>query len=263
MKILYPMSWLALSAALLAGCASGPKVFYHAGDETTPAFLTGPAAALLTNVDGFSAKLTASMPRAGGGRHTVTGDLLGRNGALIFQPASAVKGKRARTEGGMFFIWNEPLHSGYVLSDPLQAYAPTSVDAVPASVVINTNGAVEDEANGHPCRRVEAVVQSGDGSSERLQVWEAKDARHFPVRIRTETGNREMTLDFSEVRLELPPAEVFRPPDGFIRYPTPVALMNELIIRQSALARETGGRPEATSRDSGPMLDNWRPTLPQ
>ena len=90
------MSWLATAAALLAGCASGWKVFYRAGDETPPVFLTGPAAVLLTNVEGFSAKLTVSMPGADGGRRAMTGDLLGRQGALVFQPSSAVQGKRAK-----------------------------------------------------------------------------------------------------------------------------------------------------------------------
>jgi hypothetical protein len=263
MKMLFRMGWLALAAALLAGCASKPRVFFHAGDETPPAFLTGPVAVLFTNVDGFSAKLTASLPGADGGRRTMSGDLLGRQGALIFQPANAVKGKRARSEGGMFFIWSEMTHSGYVLSDPLQAYAPIAASAAPTNVALNTTGAVQEEANGHPCRRIEALVQCGDGSSERFQVWEAQDARHFPVRIRTGSGPREMTLELSDLRLELPPAAVFGPPEGFTRYDSPVALMNDLIIRQSALAKGAGGRPADAPRDDGPMLDNWRPSLPR
>jgi hypothetical protein len=263
MKMLFLTSWLASAAVLFAGCASRPKALYHAGDETPPVFLTGPAAVLLTNVDGFSAKLTVSMPRAEGGRRTMSGDLLGRQGALIFQPASAVKGKRARRQGGMIFIWNETLHSGYVLSDALQAYAPTAAAVAPTNVALQSSAAVEEEANGHPCRRIEAMVQCGDGSSERFQVWEAEDAKSFPVRIRTESGAREMTLELSDVRLELPPPEVFGPPDGFIRYDTPAALMNDLIIRESALGKGAGGRPAQTPSDDGPMLDNWRPSLPK
>ena len=263
MKMLFSMSWLAAAAALLAGCASGSKVFYHAGDETPPVFLTGPAALLLTNVEGFSAKLTVSMPGADGGRRTMTGDLLGRQGALVFQPSSAVQGKRAKREGGMYFIWSETQHSGYVLSDALQAYAPTAASVGPTNVSLRSGAAVEEEANGHRCRRMEAMVQCGDGSSERFQVWQAQDAKSFPVRIRAEAGGREMTLEFSEVRLELPPAQVFGPPDGFIRYETPGALMNDLIIRESALTKGAGGPPAQTATDSGPMLDNWRPSLPK
>ena len=263
MKMFFSMSWLAPAAALLAGCASAPKAFYHAGDETPPVFLTGPAAVLLTNVEGFSAKLNASMMGADGGRRTMTGDLLGRQGTLAFQPASAVKGKRARREGGLFFIWSETLHSGYVLSDALQAYAPTAASVAPTNVALQSSAAVEEEANGHRCRRMEAIVQCGDGSSERFQVWQAQDAKSFPVRIRTEAGARELRLEFSDLRLELPPAQVFAPPDGFIRYDTPVVLMNDLIIRESALGKGAGGRPAQSPSDDGPMLDNWRPALPK
>jgi hypothetical protein len=263
MKMLCSMSWLATAAILVAGCASGSKVFYHAGDETPPVFLTGPAAVLLTNVEGFSAKLTASVPGADGGRRTMTGDLLGRQGSLIFQPASAVQGKRAKREGGMYFIWSETQHSGYVLSDALQAYAPTAATVAPTNVALRSSAAVEEEANGHRCRRMEAMVQCGDGSSERFQVWQAQDAKSFPVRIRAEASGREMTLEFSELRLELPPAQVFGPPDGFIRYETPGALMNDLIIRESALGKGAGGRPGQTVTDDAPRLDNWRPALPK
>ncbi len=257
MKTLFRAGVVALAATVITGCASRSKALYHAGDETPPDFLAGPAAVLLTNVDGFSAKLTASVPLAGGGRRTMTGDLLGREGSLIYQPANHAKGKRKRSEGGMFFIWNEGGHSGYVLSDPLQAYAPASAQVQPTNVSLNTLGAVREEANGHPCRRIEAVVQSSDGSSARFRVWQAEDARYFPVRIQAPPGPGEMVLDFSDVRLELPPAELFGPPDGFTKYETPVALMNELIIRQNA----TQIGPIEIS-PAGKM-DNWRQGPPQ
>src|SRR5580658_6781944 len=131
MKTFFHKGCLALTAFVLAGCSTQPKVFYHAGDETPPDFLAGRMALLLTNVDGFSAKITGSMPQASGGQRTLSGDLLGRQGSLIYQPANAVKGKRARSEGGMFFIWNATEHSGFVLSDPLQAYAAAETSVQP------------------------------------------------------------------------------------------------------------------------------------
>jgi len=254
---------LALSAAALAGCATQPKVFYHAGDETPPDFLAGRMALLLTNVDGFSAKLTGSIPQAGGGQRTLSGDILGRQGALIYQPANEVKGKRARSEGGMFFIWNETDHAGFVLSDPLQAFAPAATTVQPTNVTFNTAGAVEETANGHPCRRIEAVVQSSDGSSERFTIWQAEDAKHFPVRIQTPPGPGEMTLNFSDLRLELPPAQLFGPPEGFVKYDTPVALMNELIVRQTAMAKRNETRPLELDPAGGANMSNWRPTPSQ
>jgi len=263
MKTLFRAGFLALAAAIISGCSSQPKIFYHAGDEASPDFLAGPAGVLLTNVDGFSAKFTASTSLPAGGRRLISGDFLGREGSLIFQPANPAKGKRARSEGGMFFIWNEKVHSGYVLSDPLQAYAPIFSRVQPTNLVFNTVGAAQEDANGHPCRRVEAVVQSSDGSSALFKVWEAEDARHFPVRIQTPPGPGEMTLDFSDLHLELPSAELFSPPDGFMKYETPVALMNELITRQTALSKQTQIGPiEISPAGSGPV-ENWRPTSPQ
>jgi hypothetical protein len=260
MKMLnrHRVAFLVLSAAALAGCTSGPKNPYHVGDERPPVFLSGPVAVLFTNLDGFSAKLTGSVPSDAGSRHAVAGDLLGREGSLIFQPQSSVKGKKARFEGGMFFIWNEKAHAGLVLSDPLQAYAPTAEATQPTNVQFNTLGAMQEEANGHPCRRVEAVVQSSDGSTARFRVWQAEDAGNFPVRISGLQGPGEMLLNFSDLRLELPAPTLFSPPDGFIRYDSPVALMNELIVRQNTLAKKNPSEAELS-----PNMQNWRPTPPQ
>jgi hypothetical protein len=263
MKILFQAGFLALTAAFMAGCSTQPKVYYRAGDEKPPDFLAGPLAVLLTNVDGFSAKMPGTVSSPNGGQRTRAGDLLGRQGSLIYQPENPAKGKRARSEGGMFFIWNETSHSGFVLSDPLQAFAPASTNVQPTNVVLNPAGAAQEEVNGHPCRRIEAVVQSNDGSSAQFKIWEAQDAKDFPVRIQTSAGPRQMTLNFSNLRLELPPSELFGPPDGFMKYETPVALMNELIIRQIAMAKQNEGKPLELSPDGSPNLNNWRPTPAQ
>jgi hypothetical protein len=261
-KLFLVLACMAVIAAIVAGCASQPKVFYRAGDENPPDFVAGRVAILLTNVDGFSAKLTGSMPQSSGGQRIISGDLLGRQGALIYQPANAVKGRRARSEGGMFFIWNETDHSGFVLSDPLQAYAPAAATVQPTNVTLNSASAVEEPANGHPCRRIEAVVRSSDGSAARFTIWEAEDAKHFPVRIQSPPGPGAMTLNFSDLRLELPPPQLFGPPDGFVKYETPIALMNELIVRQSALAKRNEVKPSELNPAGGPGVNNWRPGQP-
>jgi hypothetical protein len=258
MKLLYRVGFLALAAALLAGCFTKPKVLYRVSDARPPDVLAGPVALLLTNVPGFSAKLTGSISSESGAQLTLAGDLLGRDGDLIFQPMSSIKGKRARSEGGMFFIWNETAHAGFVLSDPLQAYAPTSMTVQPTNVLLDTAAAVAEVANGHPCRRIDAVVQSSDGSTMRFKVWQAEDAKFFPVRIRTAPGPQEMVINFSEVRLELPPAELFGPPDGFVKYDSPIALVNELIVRQSTLNRRDEGPGIQLNPAGGPSMSNWR-----
>jgi hypothetical protein len=97
-------------------------------------------------------------------------------------------------------------------------------------------------------------VQSSDGSTAHFRVWQAEDARNFPVRISTSPGPVEMLLNFSDLRLELPPPTLFSPPDGFIRYDSPVVLINELIVRQNTLAKKN-----PSEADLSPNMQNWRP----
>jgi hypothetical protein len=214
---------------------------------------------LLTNFEGFSASLTASMPQRVGEPRVMSGDLLEREGRLIFQPWTGSKGKRARNAGGMFFIWHEDRNAGFVLSDPLQAYAPIASGVQVTNIIWKTSAAAQETAGGHPCHRVEAIVESSDGSSAHYRVWLAQDVKRFPMRIASAEGSRGLTLDFSNVRLELPPPELFYPPDGFTKYESPTALMNELIVRQSAYNRSKEGTREGEPVPAvGPA--NWHPS---
>ncbi|HEX3718063.1 MAG TPA: hypothetical protein VH595_08850 [Verrucomicrobiae bacterium] len=263
MKGLFRILPLISVAAVIFGCASKvPKQVFHAGEEAPPDFLSGPAAMLLTNLDGFSATVAVYAPWSGVGKSTVSGDLLEREGRLIFQPSTGGKKKKSLVQGGMFFIWDETTHSGWVLSDPLQAYAPMSSSIRGTNVVWNTDAATQEEANGHPCRRVEAVVQCDDGTSTRFTVWQAEDEKRLPARIQCVAGPRQFTLNFSDIRVELPSPELFTPPDGFSKYPTPVALMNQLIIRQTELIKSSRNRPEEDT-SSSPGIPNWRVGQPQ
>lgn len=261
MKRLFPAAFLALAVLTLASCTYKARQIYHAGDESPPDFLAGPSAVLLTNMDGFSANVSATMPERGG--KLVSGDLLEREGRLIFQPTTGVKGKHQRSEGGTFFIWHEDKDAGFVLSDPLQAYAPMVSNIHVTNIVWNLSGAVEEQANGHPCRRVEATVQSDNGSTARFSVWQAEDLKKCPVRIAEADGVKGLTVNLTNVRLELPPPELFFPPDGFTKYETPAALMNELIMRQGVYVKSQNINPEGSEPVpvNGPA--NWRPSTPQ
>jgi hypothetical protein len=264
MKGLMRILLLSSAAIGIVSCASKvPKQVFHAGQEAPPDFLTGPGAMLLTNLDGYSATIAAYGPWTGGAKSTVSGDLLEREGRLIFQAAThSSKKAKTLTQGGMFFIWDESSHSGWVLSDPLQAAAPMSSTVNGTNIIWNTAAAMEEEVSGHPCRRVEAVVECNDGTTARFNVWQTEDMKHLPARIQCTSGARQFTLDFSDIRLNLPDPELFVPPADFTRYPTPVALMNELIIRQTEMIKANTHR--STDDDSGsPGIPNWRVGAPQ
>jgi hypothetical protein len=164
LRLLLPV----LGVVAIAGCASkAPKEIFHAGDEVPPDFLSGPAALLLTNGDGFSARVAFSLPLTVGQTSPASGDLLEREGRLIFQPAVRAKKKNNPLQGGMIFIWDVAAHSGYVLSDPLQAYAQVSPGVQGTNVVWGADGPGSEEANGLPCRRRNFLLRRMDSRDTR------------------------------------------------------------------------------------------------
>ena len=228
-----------LAAMLICGCSSRhPGSIYHAGDENPPDFLVGPVAVALTNLNGFSAHVTSTTTPPGEPPRTASGILLGRDGRLVFQPTLPLKGKRAQREGGLFFIWDETKGSGYVMSEALQGYAPIHSDSDASGQLDISKDGIQEIINGHPCHRCDAVVLLNSGLKSRFTLWEADDTGHFPIRIESTENPTHMTLDFSDIRLEYPAQELFLPPDGFTPYASSIDLMNELIVRDTSLAKK-------------------------
>lgn len=248
------------AAIFLCGCFSRPEPPpFHAGDERPPDFLVGPIAAVLTNLNGFSAHVVATVDSPDGRGETKTGDLLERGGRLIYQPTLIMKGKRARTAGDLFFIWDERNHNGYVLSDALQAYAPIKLALTTPNLGVESKsekGGAE-QINGFACHRCTVVVPLQNGLKINLTLWQADGFSGFPTRIECSNGHDTMTLNFTEIRLASPPEELFMPPNGFKAYASSASLMTELLARDSTLYE----------RAHAPVLDdpgeshggNWHP----
>lgn len=253
---------IALAAAFFAGCASEERreaALARMGDESPPDFLLGPASAALAGFDGFWADVVSTtaasatlIPAAGigssgdtgGGAAAASGQLIGRQGQIIFQPrttANVTRGKIVR--GGMFFIWDSARQKGFVVSEALQGFAPIAAPCQITNETPESQEAVAEAANGHPCHRVERMAALSDGSTVKLTEWRADDLRRFPVRLRTESGGRVTTVDFSGVLLDIPPQELFAPPGGFTQYAGATALINELMIRESAQKKGPTGEP--------------------
>ena len=253
---------LLLIAALAAGCASSSTKGDRAGGfqvmptPVTPLFLNGPMALLLTNADGFRAHIVFESGAPSPVNPPKAGELMVRGSKLLFAPEPRkVARKQPRPEDSAF-VWDVNENRGYVLNEPLQAYAPISSSRqftnVTASAALN-NAAPETVA-GHSCQVAEVTVTASDGVATVFRAWRAADLKGLPLRIQCPSGGVPLTLTLSKVRLEAIPNDLFLPPNGFTRYESPEAMMTEMALRRVNLSRrqiyQTQDFDETGNRDT-------------
>ena len=113
------------------------------------------------------------------------------------------------------------------------------------------NPAAPEKVAGHPCQPAEATVAASDGSATVLRLWRATDLKGLPVRITCAANGTPLTLTLSKVRLEALPDDLFLPPNGFTKYDSAKALMNELAARQQNYKRRPTYQTEEVEPGSG------------
>lgn len=77
-----------------------------------------------------------------------------------------------------------------------------------------------------------------DGSATLFQVWRAMDLKAIPVQVNTATNVPPSTIVLSKLRLESLSEGLFAPPEGFTKYSSPEAMMDELAVRQGNFKRK-------------------------
>ena len=237
---------LALLAALAVSCAHSEKNIDRAGAvevlaaPVPPLFLNGPMALLLTNADGFRARVVLENGAPAQATPMAAGELLVRGSQLLFAPdPSGAPKKQARVRDSAF-IWNVNGNRGYVLNDPLQAYAPMSSSRQYTTLTVGAalNDPARERIAGHPCQATEVTVTASDGATTFFQVWRARDLNALPLRIACPSNGLPVTLTLSKVRLEPVPEALFLPPNGFTKYDSVETLMTELALRGMNLGRK-------------------------
>jgi hypothetical protein len=242
-----------LIAALGAGCARSEK--RGAGETSfpiggipapvTPTFLSGAMAVLLTNVDGFRAHVVLESAGSANQSEMIVGELMGRSGRLLFAPQpGAPQAKYSRVED-FSYIWDVGENRGFLLSGPLQAYAPISSNTQITNVVVSSGGnsPARDKVSGYTCQKSEVKVILSDGAETVFQVWRAMDLKGMPLRITGSAGGTPLSVGFSKIRLETPPNDLFLPPSDFTKYASAEAMMHELVARQQNLKKKRGWEP--------------------
>ncbi len=253
---------LLLVAVLVGGCASSSTKMDRAGGfevmptPATPLFLNGPMALLLTNADGFRARVVLESAVPSQEAQTIAGELMVRGGKLLFAPEPRKVAKKQPRPEDSAFVWDVNKSGGYVLNEPLQAYAPISSSRHFTNV---TTGAAlitasAEKVAGHHCQVTEVTVMASDGVATVFRVWRAPDLKGLPLRIECSSGGVPLTLTLAKVRLEAVPNDLFIPPNGFTKYDSPEGMMTEMALRRVNLSRKqiyhTQDVDEPGNRDS-------------
>jgi hypothetical protein len=259
---------LLLIAALAAGCASSSTKADRAGGfqvmptPVTPLFLNGPMALLLTNADGFRARVVFESAAPSRAVQALAGELIVRGSKLLFAPEPTKVAKKQPRPEDSAFVWDVNENRGYVLNDPLQAYAPISSSRQFTNVTeaAAVNSRPPEKIDGHPCHVAEVTVTASDGVATAFQVWRATDLKGLPLRIQCSSGGVPLTLTLSKVRLEAVPNDLFLPPNGFTKYESPEGMMTEMALRRVNLSRKQFYN--ARDVDEPASRDNRLPTRP-
>jgi hypothetical protein len=227
---------------LVGGCAHSPEDELHGGSFTKvftpqpPTFLSGAMSVLLTNSTGFTARVAAENEPLGGTEPARSGQLLCRGSKLFFAPDPDKQAEKQFGAGGFSFVWDAAENHGFVLSEALQGYAPVAPNVHPTNLVVgNVPSTPAATVAGHACQVADATVQMSDGSTSIFRLFRAGDLNGFPVRVIAGTSPVPLTLTFSKIKLQPPPADLFVVPEGFVKYDNPEVLADEIAIRRHHL----------------------------
>jgi len=169
-----------------------------------PSWLTAEFAMVFAEFDSFSARMEVEVftDSGAGISRPITGDLLGNYGHLLFIPKM---NRRAPfpggAPGGVWFLWHSQSNAAFVLSEPMQAYAPAPSEL----------------------------------SSSIVTVVSTDDLTRFPLQIRCPKDSSTVKLVFSKISFKPQPIERFAVPDGFTRYSSVESMASELMARQRVM----------------------------
>jgi len=195
------------------------------------AALTGPAALLLTNLDGWQGRLTLTLNPEAGHVRQVSGQLTESKGRLYFESDSGEKNRSGR----FALIWDTGRNQGWVMSEALQGVAPLNGTNWYSLARREPDASTTDKQDGHPVQNTLVTLLGSDGKSWQYQVAQAADLAQLALQIHPLAGPEPVSLALSNIRLTPPAETLFVPPDDFSKYSSEAALLDELITRQRSV----------------------------
>ena len=191
----------------------------------------------------------------------LTGRLLMQSGKFRLEVVK-INGKSVGTRD-FGVVWDSKAKNGFVFSDALQGYAPVLQAVACTNLFTQTMAGENEPIDGHPVSKANVTEMASDGQTMTVQSFRARDLGDLPLKVDSLTGGPvSFVLALSKIHAARLVEELFLPPDGFTKYESETAMLNELADRQQDMsdqrherAGEAGGgdegQPEARPRSRG------------
>ncbi|MGA2247193.1 MAG: hypothetical protein ABSH48_19555 [Verrucomicrobiota bacterium] len=195
---------------------------------------TWPLGVLLTNGSAFESEFSLALEDPSGRPLILSGQLLVSGGKLRLEAARS-NGKAMRT-GDFGVIWDTSGHQGFVFSEALQGYSPISVAAHCTNLLVQTIGGETERIEGHSVDKSNVTMMRNDGQTMIVQLLRSQDG-NLPLRISSSPNSPfSFVLTLSNIQLLKPADELLLPPDGFTKYESETAMLDELADRQQSVS---------------------------
>jgi hypothetical protein len=216
---------------------------------------TGPAAVLLTNGNGFSSEFAMTLGGAAETPVKLSGRIFARGGKFRFEAAFDQSISQSVRAGEFGVIWDAAANQGYVFSEALQGYALINEAVRFTNLLTQVVAGQTERIEGHLVDKANVTVMGSDGQTLVLQLLRAPDLGNLPLQIRLINSPHSFVLALAKIKLVRPADDLFLPPDGFTKYESEAAMINELAARQQSVfgaghehAGEDGGYNEPGDR---------------
>lgn len=104
-------------------------------------------------------------------------------------------------------------------------------DLSPEGFKISKKAAGKETVNGQACTRQNIVLTGPDGTMTEVTTWEAARLGNFPVRMLFRTSDSTMQMDFNDLVLSVPEANLFEVPQNYRRFDSIAGLMQEAMTQ--------------------------------
>lgn len=230
-----------------AGASGNPQ--QGAGAPGMPPALSGPLAEIFADHESYSAELMVEIEpepladpmRLPGkvffleGKTRFEQDLTRATGLPLPEEAKAQLKKMGMAE--MAVISDTETETSYLIYPQLKSYVemPVPDEAIgepEREFKVEKTEIGKETVNGHATMKTEVSITPEGQEPLEATVWYATDLKNFPVQIQTVQKGHRLTMQFREVDLGKPDADLFEPPSDFKRYENVMELMQETMMKQ-------------------------------